>query len=85
MRTKYIYTQEEIDERVLRYLEQGNSFYVVDLNKYDNNFINSSDLYYHKIKRIKSQIKKGKMDLCETFNIKNPILIRKIIKMNYQL
>jgi hypothetical protein len=33
------YTQEEIDERVLRYLEQGNTFYVVDLNKYDNNFI----------------------------------------------
>ena len=33
------YTQEEIDERVLRYLEQGNTFYVVDLNKYDNNFV----------------------------------------------
>ncbi len=33
------FTQEEIDERVLRYLEQGNTFYVVDLNKYDNNFI----------------------------------------------
>jgi hypothetical protein len=33
------YSQEEIDERVLRYLEQGGTFYVIDTNRYPNQFV----------------------------------------------
>ena len=32
-------TQEQIDERVLQYLEAGGTFYTIDLNKYDNKFV----------------------------------------------
>ena len=32
-------TQEQIDERVLQYLEAGGTFYTINLNKYDNQFV----------------------------------------------
>ena len=36
-------TQEQIDERVLQYLEAGGTFYTIDLNKYNNEFVTVRD------------------------------------------
>ncbi len=36
-------TQEQIDERVLQYLETGGTFYTIDLNKYNNEFVTVRD------------------------------------------
>lgn len=33
------YSQEDIDERVLRYIESGGTFYTIDLNRYGNEFV----------------------------------------------
>ncbi len=37
------YSQEDIDERVLRYLEDGGTFYSIDLSRYNNEFVTLRD------------------------------------------